>query len=166
MTEMEASMHTFLRAAALSMVLLALSGITFTAQGTDPVVGTWELNVAKSKYSPGPAPKSEMRTYVVAGQDIKAAAKGVDGAGKPTSVQWTVNYDGKDRPEAGTQDADAISLTRIDAFNSAYTQKKAGKVVLTGTRSISRDGKVMTITTKGTNAQGQAVNDVEIFEKR
>src|SRR2546426_10145346 len=69
MTEKEASMNTFLRAAALSMVLLSLSGLKLLAQGTDPVVGTWELNVVKSKYSPGPAPKSEMRTYVVAGQD-------------------------------------------------------------------------------------------------
>ena len=159
-------MHTFLRAAALWMVLLALSGVKLTAQGTDPVVGTWELNVVKSKYSPGPAPKSEMRTYVVAGQDIKATAKGVDGAGKPTSVAWTVNYDGKDRPLTGDQDADALSLKHIDAFTTEFTQMRAGKVVMTGTRSISRDGKVMTITTKGTNARGQAVNNVEVFEKR
>ena len=159
-------MHTFLRAAALGLVLLALSGVKVTAQGTDPVVGTWELNVAKSKYSPGPAPKSEMRTYAVVGQEIKATAKGVDGAGKPIAAAWTVNYDGKDRQLTGSPDADALSLKRIDAFTSEFTQMRAGKVVMTGTRSISRDGKVMTITTKGTNAQGQAVNDVEVFEKR
>ena len=159
-------MHTFLRVAALGMVLLSLSGVELAAQGTDPVVGTWELSVVKSKYSPGPAPKSEMRTYVVAGQDIKATAKGVDGAGKPIAAEWTVNYDGKDRPQTGNQDADALSLKRIDAFTTEFTQKRAGKVVITGTRAISRDGKVMTITTKGTNAQGQAVNDVEVFEKR
>jgi hypothetical protein len=46
------------------------------------------------------------------------------------------------------------------------TQKKAGKVVMTGTRKISSDGTVMTITTKGTNAKGQTVNDVAVFEKR
>jgi hypothetical protein len=166
MAEKEASMHTFLRAAVLGMVLLALSGVESVGQGPDPVVGSWELNVVKSKYSPGPAPKSEMRTYVVAGQDIKATAKGMDGAGKPIAVEWTVNYDGKDRPLTGSQDADGLSLKRIDAFNTEFTQKRAGKVVITGTRIISRDGKVMTITTKGTNARGQAINDVEVFEKR
>ena len=159
-------MHTFLRAAALGMVLLALSGVELVAQSSDPVVGTWELNVVKSKYSPGPAPKSEMRTYVVAGQDIKATSKGVDGAGKPIAAAWTVNYDGKDRPQTGNEDADALSLKRVDALTTEFTQKRAGKVVITGTRTISQDGKVMTITTKGTNARGQAISDVEVFEKR
>jgi hypothetical protein len=132
----------------------------------DPLVGTWELSIAKSKYNPGPAPKSETRTYVVAGQNIKATSKGVDADGKPTSGQWTVNYDGKDRPATGSPDADALSLKRIDAFTAEFTRKKAGKVVATGTRVISKDGKVMTITTKGTNAKGQAFNDVEVFDKR
>ena len=156
---------TLLRATALGVVF-ALFGIQSAAQSTDPIVGTWELNVAKSKYSPGPAPKSESRTYMIAGQDIKATSKGVDGTGKPTAGEWTVNYDGKDRPQTGNPDADALSLKRIDASTTEFTQKRAGKVVMTGTRTISRDGKVMTITTKGTNAKGQTINDMEVFEKR
>ena len=159
-------MYTFLRLTALGVVIVALSGIQLVSQGTDPIVGTWELNVAKSKYSPGPAPKTETRTYVVAGQDIKAASKGIDSTGKPTTAEWIVNYDGKDRPQTGNPDADTLSLKRIDPFTTEFTQKKAGKVVITGTRTISRDGKVMTITTKGINARGQTINDVEVFEKR
>ena len=158
-------MHRMMHALAFVMVL-ALSAVNVAAQDTDPLVGTWELNVAKSKYSPGPAPKSEMRTYVVAGQDIKATTKGVDAAGKPTALSFTVNYDGKDRSLTGSQDADALSLKRIDAFTVEFTQTRAGKVVMTGTRTISQDGKVMTITTKGTNAREQAINNVEVFEKR
>lgn len=136
------------------------------AQTADPLIGTWGLNIAKSKYNPGPAPKSETRTYVVVGQDIKATSKGVDADGKQTSSQWTVNYDGKDRPATGSPDLDALSLKRIDAFTAEFTQKRAGKVVATGTRVISNDGKVMTITTKGTNAKGQAFNDMEVYDKR
>jgi hypothetical protein len=70
------SMQTFLRGVALGMVVLALSGIQLPAQETDPLVGAWELNVAKSKFGPGRAPKSETRTYVVSGEDIKATTKG------------------------------------------------------------------------------------------
>ena len=150
----------------LGVLALALVGIEVAAQGTDPLVGTWELNVAKSKFSPGPAPKSETRTYMVAGQDMLASAKGVDSNGKAVTGEWTVNYDGKDRPQTGNPEADMLSLKRIDAYTAEFTQKKAGQVVMTGTRSISRDGKVMTITTKGTNAKGQPVNEVEVFEKR
>ena len=68
-------MQTFLRGVALGIVVLGLAGVQLPAQETDPLVGTWELNVAKSKYSPGPAPQSETRTYVVSGEDIKATVK-------------------------------------------------------------------------------------------
>src|SRR5439155_10622788 len=132
-----------------------LSGIRSFSQATDPIVGTWVLNIAKSRYAPGPAPKSETRTYVVAGPDIKATSKGTDSDGKPTTAEWTVNYDGRDRPQTGNPDADTLSLKRIDAHTTEFMQKKAGKVVITGTRTISKDGKTMTITTKGTNAKGQ-----------
>jgi hypothetical protein len=157
---------TVTRAIALGAVVWGLSGIHPVAQDADAVVGTWDLNVAKSKYSPGPAPKSETRTYVMAGQDIKASSKGVDGTGKPIAAEWTMNYDGKERPQTGNPDADSLSLKRVDAFTVAFTQKKGGKEVITGTRTISKDGKVMTITAKGTNAQGQSINNVAVFEKR
>jgi len=160
----ELAMRTFI--VALGVLVFAPVGIELAAQSTDPVVGTWELNVAKSKFSPGPAPKSETRTYAVAGQEIKATSKGVDGTGKAVTGEWTVVYDGKDRPMTGSADADMLSVKQTDAYTTEFTQKKAGKVVMTGTRAISKDGKVMTITTKGTNAKGQPVNDVEVFEKR
>jgi hypothetical protein len=159
-------MDRLVRATALVMIVIAAAAVELAAQGTDPLVGTWELNIAKSKYTPGPAPKSETRTYVVAGQDIKANSTGVDGTGKATAASWTVNYDGKDRPQTGNPDAETLSLKRVNAFTAKFTQKRAGKVVITGTRTISRDGKVMTIRTKGTAASGQTINNVEVFEKR
>ena len=78
-------MQRLLRATALVMIVIAAAAVELAAQGADPFVGKWQLNVAKSKYTPGPAPKSETRTYVVAGQDIKASSQGVDGTGKPTA---------------------------------------------------------------------------------
>jgi hypothetical protein len=154
-----------LRCATVLGIFVALFGVRLAAQGSDPIVGTWVLNVAKSKFTPGPAPKSESRTYVMAGQEIKATSKGVDGDGKATAGEWTIVYDGKDRAMTGDPDADLLSLKRVDAFTTEFTEKKAGQVVITGTRTISRDGKVMTITTKGTNAKGQTIDNVLVFEK-
>jgi hypothetical protein len=59
-----------------------------------------------------------------------------------------------------------VSLKRLDAFTAEFSQKNAGKVVITGTQAISKDGTVMTITTKGINAKGQTINDVLVFEKQ
>ena len=159
-------MHRLLRATALVMIVIGISVVELAAQRADPIIGTWELNVAKSKYTPGPAPKSETRTYVVAGQEIKVSSTGVDGAGKPTAQSWTLNYDGKDRPQTGSPDADTLSVKLINAHRVTFTQKRDGKVVITGTRTISPDGKVMTITSKGTNRAGQTIDNVEVYEKR
>jgi hypothetical protein len=160
-------MRTLLRTVTLGTVLaLILPVVCLAGQGPDPVVGTWELNLTKSKFSPGPGPRSETRTYVAVGKDIKATAKGVDAKGKPLLEQWTVNYDGKERPETGSPDAETLALKRIDAFTTEFTEKKGGKVVITGTRVIAKDGKVMTITAKGTNAKGQTISNVMVFDKR
>ena len=153
-------------ASVLGVALVGLAALQAAGQATDPLIGTWELNVAKSKVSPGPAPKSETRTYVMAGQDIKATSTGVDASGKPTAGEWTINYDGKDRPMTGSANADTLSLKRVDDHTVSFPQKRAGKVVITGTRTLSADGKVMTITTKGTNSKGQPISDVQVFDKR
>ena len=167
-------------------VTLTLFGIHVAAQAADPIIGTWVLNVARSTFSPGPAPKSESRTYVMEGQETRATFKGVseprryvtvrqeikatsakvNGDGTSTTEEWTVVYDGKDRPVTGNPDADTLSLKRIDPFTTEFIQKKDGRVVITGTVRISTDGRVMTITTNGINARGQAITGVSVFEKQ
>ena len=106
---------------------LATFGGYLAAQAADPLIGTWELNIAKSTFTPGPAPKSESRTYSAVGPDIKATSTGVGADGKPTSGQWTVNYDGKDHPATGSPDLDALSLKRIDAFSAEFALKRGGR---------------------------------------
>jgi hypothetical protein len=157
-----------LRASALVLACgIVLPSQEAAAQG-DLSVGTWVLNVAKSKYDPGPPPKSSTLTIVAAGQGHKIEAKGVDSAGNPTGTQYTSNYDGKDVPVTltGSQDYDTIALKKVDAQRIEGTRKKAGKVVQTYSRVISADGKTMTLTTSGTNAKGQKVNNVMVFEKQ
>ncbi len=175
-----------LRPMTVLAITLLLSGRHLAAQDADPIIGTWVLNVAKSTFSPGPAPRSESRTYIMetektkltargvteprtyvsVRQEIKATSQGVDGYGQPLTREWTIVYDGRDRPMTGDSDVDMLSLTRIDAFTSAFVQTRAGRVVSTGTQAISRDGKVMTVTTNGINAKGQTINDVAVFDKQ
>jgi hypothetical protein len=132
----------------------------------DPFVGLWQLNATKSTYSPGPPPKSQRLVYSMAGQTLKAINQGIDGEGKATKVEFTIVYDGHDYPSVGSPDYDSSAYTRVDPYNSTFVRKFAGQVVMIGTRSISKDGKMLTITTKGVNAQGRTVNNVSVWEKR
>jgi hypothetical protein len=79
---------------------------------------------------------------------------------------YTAAFDGKDYPLTGSPTADMVSLKRIDARTTDRTDKKGDKVATSLRRVVSQDGKTMTVTTKGTDAQGQAVNNVIIFDKQ
>lgn len=90
----------------------------------------------------------------------------IDAAGKETVQKFSANRDGKDYPFEGWAVADTISVKPVDMFTAAYTMKKAGVVVVTGTRVVSQDGKMMTFPVKFTNPKGQVVDNVEVFDKR
>ena len=133
----------------------------------DPVIGTWKLNLAKSKYSPGPAPKSGTTKLEPYGKNgVKLTADGADAKGNPTHVEYSAEADGKDYPLKGSPDADAVSLKRIDPYTVEATNKKGGKVMTTNRWVFSKDGKTRTLTTKGTNARGQAVNTVAVYDRQ
>jgi hypothetical protein len=140
--------------------------VSLSAQASAPRIGTWKLNLAKSKYSPGPAPQSLTVKVEPSGQGEKGTADFVNADGTRTTTQYTANYDGKDYPITGSQIADTVSLKRIDARTTERTDKKGGTVAQTLRRVVSQDGKTMTVTVKGTNAQGQAVNNVVVFDKQ
>ncbi len=164
-------MHSIWRAVVLGVVVtlgvvLGAGIVRVSAQASDARIGTWKLNVAKSKFSPGPAPQSLTSKVEASGDGEKVTIEGVNAAGTPTMSQYTANFDGKDYPLTGVQNADKVSLKRIDAQTTVRTDKKGDTVVATLTRVVSQDGKTMTVTVKGTNAQGQAVDNVLVFEKQ
>jgi hypothetical protein len=90
-------------AAVLVASLVVLASHAGFAQD-DPLVGTWVLNVAKSKYTPGPPPKQQTTIFEAEGQGLKVTTKGTDSAGEPTMTAYTANYDGKDYPVTGNPD--------------------------------------------------------------
>ena len=150
------------------MVVLWVVAVALVAVAADdPQLGTWKVNLAKSKFSPGPAPKSQILKWEAAGTNgTKSTSEIVDAQGKTMKGGYTATYDGKDAPWAGNPDADTISLKRIDPSTVEATWKKAGKVTNTSRRVVSPDGKTMTVTQKGTDAKGQAVNNVIVLDKQ
>lgn len=156
-----ARVTTGLAAGMLMVAVLA------TAQSKDPFVGTWKLNVAKSTYSPGPAPKSSTSTYAVAGQGYKVSVKSEPASGPVQEWSYTSNLDGKDAPISGNNpNADMVAAKRIDANTLELVNKKSGKVTATQKNVVAADGKTRTVTTTGTDAKGQKINNVAVYEKQ
>jgi hypothetical protein len=149
--------------ALVALSILILSRVSF---GEDTNVGTWKLNLAKSKYSPGPAPKSQTLKLEAAEDGVKYTADGIGADGKPTHAEFMAKYDGKDYPFKGNPDADTISYKRIDANNVEAVTKRNGKTTITGKVVVSKDGKTRTLTLTGKNAQGQDVNNTVVYDKQ
>jgi len=145
---------------ALVIVLAAAS--VLLAQG-NPFVGTWKLNVASSKYDPGPAPQSQTRTWDAAGMVM---VNGINAAGKPTSYGYPIKGDGVEYPTIGAvpNTADKISTKKIDATTYEANFTKAGKHVETATFMVSNGGKTLTIHAKGATDAG-AFNNVLVWDK-
>ncbi len=160
-------MHALSKLVTLGVVVAFASAVAVTVSAqTGSEIGTWKLNVAKSTYSPGPAPKSVTVVIAAAGQGVKVSIEAVNADGSKGAFVYTANYDGTDVPFTGNPAIDTTSLKRINATTVEDTRKKGGKVVRTLTRVMSADGKSFAATVKGTNDQGQAINNVDVYEKQ
>ena len=149
----------------LSAAMLA-AALPANAQSKDPFVGTWSANIAKSTYNPGPTPKSVTSVYEAAGQGYKVSVKNVSPTGT-AEYSYTTNLDGKDSPVTGNNPvADTVAVRRIDARTLELVNKRGGKVTTTQRNVVSADGKTRTVTTTGTDAKGQKVNNVALFERQ
>ena len=146
-----------------AVVLVALAA-TVGAQA-DPMLGTWKLNVAKSKFSPGPAPKS--LTIVISGTE-QARKLVVDATPATGPVQhWEVSgATGVDLPVSGTNpNADTYMFKRVNATTVEAQYKKGGKPTIKQTAVVSADGKTLTVTGTGVDATGKPVNNVAVYER-
>jgi hypothetical protein len=156
-------MQTILKTLAVGAIFAIGTGTVLAA---DTVVGTWKLNVAKSTFSPGPAPKSQTRVYSESAQGMTVTIKTMAADGKESSTSTSIKDDGKPYAVSGNPDFDMISLTRVDASTVHITQTKAGATVGAGVRTVSKDGKTLTVALKGTHANGGKFDDVAVYDRQ
>lgn len=131
----------------LSLILLALAIATASAQAPaveqrDPKIGKWKLRAQ--------APASGTREYVDRGCGITLSTRqGVNANGQPYFSQYAAKYDGQDYPRVvrRSQVANTIALRWLDGDTMEFTLKEDGKQTSQGTTTVSKDGKVLTVTT-------------------
>ncbi|HMG74373.1 MAG TPA: hypothetical protein VK582_12810 [Pyrinomonadaceae bacterium] len=149
------------------VILLALAalfvGVT-VCLADSPHMGTWKLNEAKSKFSPGAA-KNNTVIYEAAGDSVKVTVDGVDGNGAATHNEWTGKFNGKLYPVTGDPTSDLRSYRKINSRTLALTGKKDGKVSLTGRIVVSANGKTRTVTTTATDSKGQRIINRAVYDK-
>ena len=149
---------------AIALVVSAL-GVSAMAQGNSSV-GTWKLDVAKSTYSPGPAPKSSMLKVEANGMGVTSTIDTVAADGTKQHITYGGAYDGKPVPATGSPTYDMVTRKRVSPKTTEAVYLKGTKVVTTNTVVVSADGKTLTATAKGVDAAGKPVNNVQVFTKQ
>ncbi|MGA7621949.1 MAG: hypothetical protein WB630_22705 [Candidatus Acidiferrales bacterium] len=135
----------------------------------NPFVGTWKLNVAKSKFTGMPAPKEMTREIVAAGSGATYTFTGTDANGGAISYSFTSNYDGKDAAITGSGapgGADAITIKRVSPSKAEGTLKKGGKEIAKVSAIVSKDGKTSTVTSTGKSADSKSMSSVSVYDKQ
>src|ERR1043165_5547555 len=146
-------------ALAVSSSPAAAQRATVSPKAPDHLVGVWQVNVAKSRYFPGPAPVSETRTYTRDGDSVVGVILRTFKDGRRERIEYTANFD-REYPVMGTEDFDHVTLKRIDEFRSVAVLSHAGRVYGIARRAISSDNKSMTITFRRENETGPSVYNV------
>ena len=150
----------------LLIVLSVVAGLSSPARAqVEPFLGTWVLNLPKSRFTPSPAPKSQVVVYAAVTAGLQVTVTGVDATGKPISFGYTAKIDGKDYPVTGNAEYDAVALKQTSPTALAFTRKKAGRVVQTGTNVVSADGKTRTVRVGGT-VSGVKISNILVFDKQ
>ena len=132
----------------------------------NPRLGTWKVNLDKSTYNPGPKPTVASTLRIeAAGNGEKVIVKGI-ADGKPTDYSYTATTDGKPYPTPGSPYGDHATMKIIDERNSEITYTTNGKVTRTARRTVSADGKTLTIVSNGVNAKGEQYNNTVVYERQ
>jgi len=135
------------------------------AVAANPHLGTWKLNESKSKFPPG-ATKNTTITYTPAkGGMIKCTADGINKDGKPIHWTWVGKFDGHPYEIKGSPSFDTLAYTPINDRSNKTTATKDGKVVMTGSITVAKDGKSREVTLTGTDAKGKRFTETTYYDK-
>jgi hypothetical protein len=148
------------------MTAILVLVLTTVAMAADPHQGTWKLNLAKSKFNPGPAPKSLTVTIQAQDSGVKYVLDGAEADGKAIHQEWAAKYDGKDYPFIGESSRDTMACKKADANTFDWVGKKGGKEVSKIREVISMDGKTLTVTEQGKNEKAEGFKNIFTMEKQ
>jgi hypothetical protein len=155
--------HMKIRTIGLTLAFCFLG--TAACFAANPQMGTWKLNEAKSKFTPGTGKNTKVAYSSMFG-NTKVTTDGVDAKGKAAHSEWSGKFDGKYYPVTGDPNQDTRAYTKVDDRTMKFAVTKGGKIIVTGRIVVSADGKSRTVNTSGTTPKGKKYKNVVVYDKQ
>ncbi|MBI3678038.1 MAG: hypothetical protein HY243_15625 [Proteobacteria bacterium] len=150
-------------AAGVASIVMAI-GPTFAA---DPFAGTWVLDVARSSYSPGPAPAAvTVTTREIGNGKFDTIIDVTQQNGKVAHFEVNYANDGADYSIAGPMPGETASSRYVGAETIESTLKIDGKPIGTTTEVMAGDLNTLTSTTIGTTPNGTPIRNVQVYDRK
>jgi len=150
--------------------LLIASALLAAAPGfsaaPDPIAGTWVLNLGKSKFNPGPGPKSQTRVFTILPDGTQLKVTGVRADGSKVDAGGTFRLDGRDYPYTGNPDFDSVAMVQQAPRRLAGSTKLKGQRMSRLTYTVSDDGRTLTLYVKGLDAKEQPMENTLVFDRK
>ena len=145
--------------------------LAIVSMAADPNVGTWKLNLAKSKMPPSTQAPVKEETQVVkeVGDEMQVAVKGTRTDGSTFSNRHSNPKNGGivTYQEGGPAAGGPTYVYTLVAPGDAYvTVLRDGKQVSVVHGVVSKDGKTNRFTIKGTDAKGNPFEAVQMWERQ
>ena len=154
------------------MIFASVWTTAMAERAADPSVGKWKLNVAQSKLPASQPGQAALKELMVdkreVGHEFELTVTGTRRDGSPISVKATHPQQGGVIKYQQGAPAEGISevITVIGPGESYSTQLQNGKQVQVMHIVVSKDGKTLRATIKGTDAKGKSYQGTELFEKQ
>ena len=150
---------------ALTLTLMGLVFAAGSAFAADPAIGTWTLNLTKSKFTSGPAPQAATRVYAESGgvYTLEQKITGSDGKEVSSKAQYR---EGQDDTTTAISGVDSVHATKVNANTWDFSLKSGGKEVGHAHRTVCADGKTLTVHNTDNQITGATGDDTLVFDKK
>lgn len=151
----------------LAAAMVGCLGLAGLLPGGDAALGVWKFNHAASTYESSPAPRESTRIWEKAGEGkVRFLHTTVSAQGRSGRTEFVAAYDGKPYPVTGSSRYDTVTLQLVNEHVVEQTFRLRGEVTVRARRTISADGKRMTILATGNNPDGRAFRNVLVYDRQ
>jgi hypothetical protein len=148
----------------VTFLLCLLAATVGLAQNAN--MGTWKLNESKSTFAPGNTKNTTVTCTLAKADMIKCTVDGVDKDGRSIHWTWVGKFDGQPYEIKGSPSFDKLTYKPVNDRTNRTIATRDGKVVMTGTITVAKDGKSRVVTLTGTDASGKKFTDMTYYDRQ
>lgn len=149
-----------------TLTTLTLLFCTLSAASAADFMGTWNLNISKSKAEGMPLPKQQTVTYTAKPGGYDYSSTGTSATGDAIHATFTYTKDGEEIKTTGFPNWDTIVIKKGMDVKGTVQLKRKGEVIGSVNRILQPGGSAMTLSGKLTLPDGKKASYNYVYDRK